>query len=220
MAPHGPRCEPERQGAPGLLADRVVAWYSEQHAEPPALPCLSSTTDMHPLSEHPLDGEFAPFYANYIAQVPKGDVLRTLATQIGETLTLVRALPEERGGFRYAPGKWSIREVLGHLIDTERIFDHRALSIARGDANPLAGFDENAYALASGSDHRTIADLAAELEIVRRSTVALFSSFSGEAIRRRGTANNNAVSVRAVPFIIAGHERHHLHILRSRYLSA
>lgn len=175
---------------------------------------------MREMIEFPNEGEFAPFYARYVARVPKGDVLKTLATQISDTASLLRSLPEERSRFRYAPDKWSIREVVGHMIDAERIFDHRALSIARGDPTPLPGFDENVYARASRSDARTLAELTSELELVRQSTVALFSSFDAEMVNRRGTANNVEVTVRALAFIIAGHERHHVDVLRSRYLSA
>ena len=175
---------------------------------------------MAALHEHPGAGEFAPFYASYVARVPKGDVTQTLASQISKTLELIRSLPEQRGGHRYAPGKWSIREVIGHLIDAERIFGYRALTIARGHEIPLAGFDENDYVRTSGADRRTLADLARELEIVRQSTVALFKSFDDTAIGRRGVANNVEVSVRALAYIIAGHELHHLDVLRTRYLTA
>ena len=175
---------------------------------------------MHALSEHPAASEFAPAFQRYVVRVPRGDVLRTLARQTDETTELLRGLTEERGGFRYAPGKWSIREMLGHMIDAERIFDHRALVIAREDPTPLPPFDEDAYARASRSDSRTLAELLAEMEIVRKSTIALFSSFDAQALGRRGIANNIEISVRALAFIIAGHERHHIDVLRTRYLNA
>lgn len=175
---------------------------------------------MHPLSEHPAASEFAPAFAHYVDRVPRGDVLRTLASQIVETTDLIGGLTEEHGGFRYAPGKWTIREMLGHMIDAERIFDHRALVIAREDPTPLPAFDEDKYALASRSDSRTLSELLAEMEIVRKSTIALFSSFDAQALSRRGIANNFEISVRTLAFIAAGHERHHVDILRTRYLNA
>ena len=163
--------------------------------------------------------EHLPYYGKYVDRVPDGDLLQTLRTQLDETLALVRGLPEERGGHRYAPGKWSIREVLSHVIDAERIFAYRALRIGRGDATPLASFDENAYAAASNADARTLADLAEELAHVRLGNLALFRSLDDEALARRGTASGGEVSVRALAWIIAGHERHHVSLLRERYLA-
>jgi uncharacterized damage-inducible protein DinB len=150
--------------------------------------------------------------------VPDGDIVEILAAQVRETLSLVRSIPEERGGHRYADGKWSIREVVGHFTDAERIFSYRALRFARGDATPLPGFDENAYAPNSAADERTLASLADEFEAVRRSTVALFNGLSAEAWMRRGTSNGQAMSVRSFAWIAAGHERHHVALLTQRYL--
>jgi uncharacterized damage-inducible protein DinB len=163
--------------------------------------------------------EHLPYYGKYVERVPDGDLLQTLRTQLDETLALVRGLPEERGGHRYAPGKWSIREVLSHVIDAERIFAYRALRIARGDATPLASFDENAYAAESNAAARTLADLAEELAHVRLGNLALFRGLDDEALARRGTASGGEVSVRALAWIIAGHERHHVALLRERYLA-
>jgi uncharacterized damage-inducible protein DinB len=161
--------------------------------------------------------EFAPFYARYIDGVPDGDLLSILQAQLNQVLTFARGLPEQRGGHRYAPGKWSIREVLGHLADSERIFAYRALRIARGDATPLSGFDENPYVQAGRFDERTLADLSDEYEAVRRATLHLFRHLDDEALARRGTANGAGISVRALGWIIAGHERHHLGMLRGVY---
>ena len=163
--------------------------------------------------------EHLPYYGKYVDRVPDGDLLQTLRAQLDETLALVRGLPEERGGHRYAPGKWSIREVLSHVIDAERIFAYRALRIGRGDATPLASFDENAYAAAANADARTLVDLAEELEHVRLGNLALFRGLDDEALARRGTASGGEVSVRALAWIIAGHERHHVSLLRERYLT-
>ena len=171
-------------------------------------------------TSRPDSAEHAPYYGTYIAVVPDGDVVATLR-QDGEALqSLLAEIPESRAGFRYAEGKWSVRDVVGHLIDAERIFAYRALRIARGDATPLASFDEKEYARAADADRRPLADLAAELRAVRDGTVALFASFSDDAWTRRGTASGNPVSVRALAFIIAGHARHHMKILRERYLAA
>jgi hypothetical protein len=163
--------------------------------------------------------EFAPFYAGYVAGMPDGDAVALLRDGGSELDAALRRIPESRGGFRYAKGKWSIREVVGHLIDAERIFSYRALRIARGDATPLPAFDENEYVRAAGSDRRTIADLADELRIARESTVRLFASLADDAWPRRGVASGKEVTVRALAWITAGHARHHLTVLRERYLT-
>ena len=164
--------------------------------------------------------EYLQYYGKYVDRVPDGDLLQTLRAQLDETLALVRGLPEEQGGHRYAPGKWSIREVVGHVIDAERIFAYRALRIARGDTTPLPGFDENAYAAASEADARTLAGLADELEHVRLSNIAMLRGLSDEALARRGTASDAPVSARALAWIIAGHVIHHSNVLSERYLGA
>jgi uncharacterized damage-inducible protein DinB len=166
----------------------------------------------------PEAGEYAPYYAGYISQVPEGDVVELLRAQIRETMELLGGILEERGGHRYAPGKWSIREVVGHMADVERIMAYRALRIARGDRTPLPGFDENAYVPAANFDARTLDSLAREYVTVRRATVAFLETLDAEAAARRGTVNNLEVTVRALAYIIAGHERHHVNILRERYL--
>lgn len=163
--------------------------------------------------------EFLPYYGKYIDRVPDGDLLQTLRTQLDDTLSLVRGLDESRGGHRYAPGKWTIREVLAHVIDAERIFAYRALRIARGDATPLPSFDENAYAENAGAESRTLADLAEELEHVRLGNLVLFRTLDDAAWTRTGTASGGTVSVRALAWIIAGHELHHVNLLRERYLA-
>lgn len=169
------------------------------------------------LGERPSAAEFAPFYANYIAGVPDGDVLDTLSWQLGDTLAYLRGLPAPQHGHRYAEGKWSVKEVVGHMADAERIFAYRMLRIARGDETPLAGFEENAYVRAANFDARPLAALASEFESVRRATLTLVRSFDQEALLRQGTANGYPVTVRALAYIIAGHERHHVEILRTRY---
>lgn len=166
----------------------------------------------------PADTEYLPYYSRYITLVPEGDILATLAGQSQATLVLVRGLSESQGGFRYAPGKWSIKELVAHVADAERIFADRALRFARADATPLPGFEENDYVRNGSFDRFPLADLVANFDNVRRSTISLFKLMSPEAAARRGTANNAEISVRALAYVIAGHEIHHLNVLRTRYL--
>jgi uncharacterized damage-inducible protein DinB len=166
----------------------------------------------------PADHEYAPHYAGYIARVPDGDIVAQMERQMEETAAFLGQLGEARGDHRYAPGKWSIKEVIGHLADGERVFAYRALRFARGDQTPLASFDENAWVPQAGCDRRTLADLAAEFRAVRVATLALARSLTDEAAARTGVASGKTVSVRALIYMIAGHELHHLAILRERYL--
>ena len=165
---------------------------------------------------HPEAGEFAPFYAGYVQLVPEEPVA-ALEAQARKTQALLAGVSDAQAGHRYAEGKWTVRDVVGHMGDAERVMSYRAMRIARGDATPLHGFDENAYVAVAGADRRPIAELAAELAAVRNATLALFRGLDAEAWRRRGAANGNPVSVRALAHIIAGHERHHVEILRTRY---
>ena len=170
------------------------------------------------LASPPDAAEYGAFYAGYVARVPAGDVLRTLETQLAETVAVVESFGEARAGHRYAPGKWSVKEVVGHLADTERVFAYRAMRIARGDATPLPGFDENLFVAHAGFDRRPLADLLADLRLVRQNSVALFRGLDDEALARRGTASDKPLTPRAAAYITAGHERHHLAVLRERYL--
>lgn len=169
-------------------------------------------------SARPDETEFAPHYAAYVSRVPDGDIIETLRSQVDATISLARSLAEEKGARRYAPGKWSVREVLGHLADTERIMAYRALRVARGDATPLAGFDENAFVENARFDERTLSSLADDLAVARQATLALLAPLNDAEFRRSGSANGAPVTVRALAWIIAGHERHHLAMLRERYL--
>jgi len=162
--------------------------------------------------------EHAPYYGKYIALVPEADAIQALESQIADALALLKTIPEAKGDHRYGPDKWTIKEVLGHLIDAERVFAYRAMRFGRNDRTELAGFDETTYVPAGAFGRRTLADLAGEWELVRRSNLALFRGLDAEAWRRQGVANGNPVSVRALAFIIAGHGRHHVAILRERYL--
>jgi hypothetical protein len=163
--------------------------------------------------------EYAPYYEKYISLVPGDNIVTTLSSQIEETLALLRVLSESQGELRYAPGKWSIKEVIGHLIDAERIFTYRALRMARSDQTPLPGFDENFYVETGNFGDRRIAELADEFHALRKSSVYFFRHLGEEAWARRGVASENEVSVRSIAHIIAGHELHHLGIIRTRYLS-
>jgi len=165
----------------------------------------------------PAADEHVPYYGTYIARVPGDDALPTLGSHIDAWLPSLRRLTDAQGLHRYAPGKWSVKEVLGHLCDSERVFGYRAMRFARADLTPLPGFDENAWVPASGCDRRPVGDLVEELHAVRGATLALFRSFDAEGLVRRGDANGHAISVRALAWIVAGHAIHHQAILRERY---
>jgi DinB superfamily len=161
--------------------------------------------------------EYLPYYGRYISLVPDGEILPVLGQQLDETLTLLRSIPESQAGFRYAPDKWSIKELVGHVIDAERIFSYRALCFARNDRTPLPGYEQDDYIRNASFDDYPLGELADEFESVRRSSIFLFRHLEREAWMRRGVASENEVSVRALAYIIAGHEMHHREILRSRY---
>jgi hypothetical protein len=165
-------------------------------------------------------GEYAPFYEGYVSRVPEGDVVEMLARQCGEASAFLRAVPPEKGDYRYAPGKWTVKEVVGHVSDAERIFAYRVLRIGRGDQTPLPGFDENAYAEVAGPGFRarTMESLVGDWEDARRATLSLMHSLDEEAFARVGTASGAPVSVRALAYILFGHMDHHLAVIRERYL--
>jgi hypothetical protein len=165
----------------------------------------------------PESDEYASFYARYVSLVPEGDVLELLERQVGETQALLRPLTRERALHRYAPDKWSVVEVAGHLCDAERVFSYRALCFARGDETPLPGFDEEAYTPRAGFERRGLDDVLDELGVVRQSTLMLFRGLDEAAGRRRGVANGHPMTTRAAAYVIAGHERHHVGVLRERY---
>ncbi len=166
----------------------------------------------------PEETEYLPYYGRYISLVPDGDIVAALSAQVQETLALLRTIPESQAELRYAPGKWSIKELLGHVIDTERIFAYRALRFARNDRTPLPGYEQDDYIQNASFNDRQFSDLAEEFESVRASSLFLFKHLTAEAWLRTGTASESEVSVRALAYIIAGHELHHREILRDRYL--
>jgi uncharacterized damage-inducible protein DinB len=165
----------------------------------------------------PDSSEYGSYFGNYIGNVPEDDVVAALASQRDETRKFLAAIPEERASYRYAAGKWSIREVVGHFTDAERVFAYRAMAIARGERQSLPGFDENLYVETAGFDSRTLRELADACLAVRNASLMLYGQLSAQAWDRSGLANNNPVSVRALAYITVGHERHHLRILRERY---
>ena len=165
----------------------------------------------------PAPTDYADFYANYVSLVTEDDVLTAIQTQSSEMQKLMASIDDARGSYRYAEGKWSVKEVFGHVIDAERVFGYRALCIARGDQNSLPGFDEQLYMSNANFDDWKIGDLGELYALTRRANIVFFRNLPDEAWDRRGTANDSLVTVRALAFIIAGHERHHLQVLRERY---
>jgi len=168
----------------------------------------------------PQTGEYASDYQRYIDLATEDDVVAALDAQSHETATLLGSISEQQASHRYEPDKWSIKQLVGHIADSERIFAYRALRIARGDTTPLPGFEQEPYVANAGSDDRPVSELVEELAAVRRANVMMLRALPAEAWSRVGTASDNPISVRALVFIILGHERHHLRILRERYLGA
>ncbi len=165
----------------------------------------------------PAASEYAPFYAGYVARVGEDDILGVLGAQASEIGRLARQVQEPRESYRYAEGKWSIREVLGHVIDAERVFGYRAFCFSRGEQAPLPSFDENQYVGAAGADRIPLVELADEFAAVRDSNLAFLGRLVPDEWTRIGTASAHPVSVRALAWIMAGHPRHHLAVLRERY---
>lgn len=170
------------------------------------------------LSPRPGAGEYAPYYDKYVSTVPDGNVVDILRAQREDTLRLFASIDDAKAAHRYAPGKWSIAEVLGHVMDTERVFTYRALVFARGDRTPLPSMDQDVWSAGSNAGRRRIASLVEEYQAVRAATIALFASFTETELARDGVASDNRVTVRGLAWITAGHERHHMKILRERYL--
>jgi hypothetical protein len=180
---------------------------------------MSDPTDMSARKTRPDPTEYAPYYGRYTSLVPDGDILEILGGELQKTMQLLGGVPEAQAGFRYAPDKWSIKELVGHVIDTERVFAYRALRFSRNDATPLPGYDQNEYARNATHGEYPLAELVFEFEAARRSHLLLFRHLAPDAWTRQGRANDNPVSVRALAWIMAGHEMHHREILRTRYLA-
>lgn len=170
------------------------------------------------LIEKPEASEFAEYYGMYISLV-KGDVINALKDQIEETQNLIAEIPEEKATYAYAEGKWSIAELIGHIIDTERVMAYRALRFARNDATPIDGFEQDFYVENADFNSCRLSDLSEEFGLLRASNVLMFGHLTEKAWLRTGIASGNPVSVRALAYIIAGHELHHINILKERYLA-
>lgn len=168
----------------------------------------------------PADSEYAEYYGTYVSQVPDGDILETLRDQLGDTLAMLQDLTEEQETFRYAEGKWSLREVVGHLVDTEWLFAFRALAMAREDGVNLPGMDQDVWVATSGANERPLAESCAEWAALRRATIHMFASLSEEQGERTGIASGNPFTVRSFAWIIAGHELWHRGLIEEHYLGA
>ena len=168
--------------------------------------------------QRPKPEETLSYFHRYIANVQDGNIVDVLTENQAAIQVFIKNIPTEKADYRYADGKWSVKEVLLHLVDTERVMAYRALRFARNDKTDIPGFDENHYAPNSNADNRTLADIAAEFQAVRNATIAQFQYYTPEIMDRVGTSNNNACSVRGLAYIIAGHELHHRNILEERYL--
>jgi hypothetical protein len=167
----------------------------------------------------PEQTEFAPYYGHYVSLVEDGDIIETLSSQADELRSLIGRLPEEMGKSAYAEDKWTIKEMLSHIIDGERIFSYRVLRVARGDETPIEGFDQDDYIENANANARPFAELLDEFDLQRRSNLLLVRNISDDDSRRMGTASQNPVSARALVYIMAGHVSHHANVLRERYLS-
>lgn len=170
--------------------------------------------------QRPQRGECAQYYFTYIDQVPDGDVTEILEQQLLESLALLAEVDEGQASLSYAPVKWTLKQVVGHVVDVEWVFTHRALCFARGERQPIPGIEQDDWVAASKVELRSLADLSAELESLRAANVRLFRSFDDEILARTGTASGFEFSVRSMPYIIAGHELHHRKVLIERYLQA
>lgn len=166
----------------------------------------------------PESTEYAPYYDRYISLVAGADIVETLAAQPDEIRSLLATLPEEKGKYRYAEGKWTIKELLSHIIDGERIFSYRALRISRGDKTPIEGFEQDDYITNSNANNRTFSDLLDEFTLERQANIHMFKNISAVGSEEVGTANGNPVSARAIAYTMAGHVRHHIGVLKEKYL--
>lgn len=168
-------------------------------------------------SNHPQPKEYSAFYEDYIDLVDTENVIQMLIQQGQKTYAIIQQLTPEEAGHRYADDKWSVQEIIGHLVDTERIMAYRALCISRGEDTPLPGYDHEDYVEQAHFESRSLQSLSTEYDALRNANISMFNSFDKEQIKRTGTANNATLSVRALAYIIAGHEKYHLNILEEKY---
>ena len=166
----------------------------------------------------PNPGDYSPYYESYIKLVEGEEILKILNDQGKKTQDILNSFSEHRGNYRYADGKWTVKEVVGHLLDTERVFAYRALCIARGEKKSLPGFDQNDYVKEGNFNKRELFDLNYEFRLLRESNLLLFRTFTPEMLKLKGFANESYVSVLAILFMIAGHEIHHMNVLREKYI--
>ncbi|WP_239616752.1 DinB family protein [Cohnella mopanensis] len=171
------------------------------------------------MNNRPAQNEYGAYYHQYVSLVPDGDIQDILAGLLEHMSAYLSDIPETQGNYRYAPGKWSIKEVIGHINDNERIMSYRLLRIARGDQTPLAGYDQDEFMQGVDFDSSSLADLIEDYISVRRATLTLLRGLSEEAWTRSGSANNCVLSARSLAYIIAGHEIHHLNIIKERYIA-
>jgi hypothetical protein len=172
------------------------------------------------MPSRPAADEYFEYYGKYIALVPDGDVRDHMRTQLSETIALLSGVADAKADQAYGAGKWTLKEAVLHMSDTERVFGYRLLRIARGDATPLPGFEQDAWVPHSCANARAMSSLLLEFAAVRAATLALLDALPAEAWARKGTASGHTISVRALAYIAAGHERHHLAIIRERYLAS
>jgi uncharacterized damage-inducible protein DinB len=170
-------------------------------------------------NEYPDSSEYAHYYSTYVGLVNKGNIINTLNEQMHDMFTLINSVPGEKAFFSYAKGKWSLKEVIGHMIETERVFSYRAMAISRGEQQALPGMDQNEYMVDNNYNNRTLANLSNEYLAVRVSTIHLLSNMTKKMIARKGTASGTEVTVRALAHIIAGHDIHHVNIIKEKYLA-
>jgi len=168
----------------------------------------------------PFQYEYPRYFTRYTRLVPEGEILNILAGQQLDTLQFLNRLGEEVGAYRYEADKWSIKEVIGHIIDTERIFSYRALCIARDKTIPLPAFDQNVFAANANYNDRPWLQISDEFRLVRENTIVLFQSFSDAALKIQGFASDYKITIRAIPYIVAGHELHHRHVITEKYLKS
>jgi len=166
----------------------------------------------------PEKSEYADYYHRYVNRVPEGNILDIIAGQIGETVRWLGSIQEDKAMFRYAPGKWSVKGVVGHLIDIERLFQYRVLAFARLDPARLPGMEQDDYAAAANYDVRALSDIVDEYQVTREAGLALFRSFDSNIVMRKGVANEVEFTVRSVPYILAGHDTHHTGVIKELYL--
>jgi hypothetical protein len=166
----------------------------------------------------PNPGDYSPYYESYIKLIEGDDILKILNEQNKKTQDILNSFSEHRGNYRYADGKWTVKEVVGHLLDTERVFAYRALCIARSEKKSLPGFDQDDYVKEGNFNRRELFDLNYEFRLLRESNLLLFRTFTPETLKLKGFANESSVTVLAILFIIAGHEKHHMNVLREKYM--